>query len=222
MPTDREPKGQTVTEPLTNDQLRAIEGRKATAWRGPWTVQNVPAAAFVEIGTPDGPIAQVSVHLRADAEFIAHARQDVPALLGEVQRLTAENHKLQRDEDQLIGERDQAQEAADKLAYAIAPVEVIGEHSDMNNPWDNAHEELHQQRQELADTAMMRDFNQRSAEHIAAKRNLAEAAIAGWDRDEISGDAAVLMIRKALADGPASACACRAETVHQAGYEGGQ
>lgn len=122
--------------------------------------------------------------------------------IAEIDRLTEENRKLDRDADQLIGERDQAQQAADKLAYAIAPVETIGEHSDHNDPWDNAHEELHRQRQELADTAMMRDFNQRSAEHIAAKRDLAEAAIAAWDRGEISADAAILIVRKSLADGP--------------------
>jgi hypothetical protein len=63
-------------------------------------------------------------------------------------------------------------------------------------------QESHQQRQELADAVMMRDFNQRSAEHIAAKRDLAEAAITSWDRDEISGDTAVLLIKRALADGP--------------------
>lgn len=84
-----------------------------------------------------------------------------------------------------------------------------------------AEAEVERLRAELADTAMMRDFNQRSAEHIAAKRDLAEAAIAAWDRDEISGDAAVLMIRKALADGSAPAvtpaCSCHAERVHQAG-----
>ena len=72
-------------------------------------------------------------------------------------------------------------------------------------------------RAELADTQMFRDFNQRSAEHIAAKRDLAEAAIASWERDEISADAAVLIIKKALATTPA--CSCGAEPVHQAGCD---
>ena len=62
--------------------------------------------------------------------------------------------------------------------------------------------EFDRMRAELADTTTMRDFHQRSAGHIAAKRNLAEIAIASWDRGEISGDAAVILIRKALANGP--------------------
>ena len=37
-----------------------------------------------------------------------------------------------------IDERDAAIEWADRLAYAIAPVGVIGEHSNLNNPWQNA------------------------------------------------------------------------------------
>ncbi|PWK81663.1 hypothetical protein C8D88_11674 [Lentzea atacamensis] len=45
----------------------------------------------------------------------------------------------------LIDERDSAEEWADKLAYAIAPVEVIGEHSNANNPWANALEFLESQ-----------------------------------------------------------------------------
>lgn len=40
--------------------------------------------------------------------------------------------------DQALAERDEAQEWADRLAYAIAPVEVIGEHTSLNNPWQNA------------------------------------------------------------------------------------
>lgn len=70
-----------------------------------------------------------------------------------------EIEKLDRDEDQLIGERDHLHEVADRLAYAIAPVEVIGEHSDHNDPWDNAYEEL---------------FNQRAAVRAAAFREAAE------------------------------------------------
>lgn len=39
---------------------------------------------------------------------------------------------------EVIDERDNAEQWADRLAYAIAPVEVIGEHSSGNNPWANA------------------------------------------------------------------------------------
>lgn len=51
---------------------------------------------------------------------------------------TAERDRNERDLDQALAERDEAQEWADRLAYAIAPIEVIGEHTSLNNPWQNA------------------------------------------------------------------------------------
>lgn len=44
----------------------------------------------------------------------------------------------ERDVTEALRERDEAQEWADRLAYAVAPVEVIGEHSNLNSPWQNA------------------------------------------------------------------------------------
>jgi len=49
-----------------------------------------------------------------------------------------EREELRRDLGEVIDERDAHAAAADKLAYAIAPVEVIGEHSSGNDPWENA------------------------------------------------------------------------------------
>lgn len=40
--------------------------------------------------------------------------------------------------DEVMQQRDEREEWADQLAYAIAPMEVIGEHSSGNNPWENA------------------------------------------------------------------------------------
>lgn len=60
-------------------------------------------------------------------------------------RATREAAELKADFDSekslandLIAERDSVQEWADKLAAAIAPFEVRGEHSSSNNPWANA------------------------------------------------------------------------------------
>jgi hypothetical protein len=36
---------------------------------------------------------------------------------------------------------------ADRLAYSIAPVDVIGEHSNLNDPWQNAIDHLEGERQ---------------------------------------------------------------------------
>lgn len=67
-------------------------------------------------------------------------RPIVAELLKEIDRLRESLAKEERDQGQLIDERDQAQKAADDLAYAIAPIEVIGEHSGGNCPWTNAYE----------------------------------------------------------------------------------
>jgi hypothetical protein len=93
------------------------------------------------------------------------AGTDVPALIDTVRRLRTElareqeNYRAYRigvegakkiaerriaDLDRALGEtiddRDRLHEVADKLACAVAPIEVIGEHSSMNCPWTNAFE----------------------------------------------------------------------------------
>lgn len=60
-----------------------------------------------------------------------------------------------------IDQRDEAQEWADRLAYSIASVEVIGEHSSANNPWENA-----------------LDVTERAAADRAAQVERVEAALA--------------------------------------------
>ena len=60
------------------------------------------------------------------------------ALVAEVRRLRARVEQLDRALGETIDDRDQMHEIADKLAYAVAPEEVIGEHSSMNDPWTNA------------------------------------------------------------------------------------
>lgn len=73
------------------------------------------------------PAADIMPALAALPEFLA----DLDAVLRD----------LRQERSGHIGtmnERDRAQDAADKLAYAIAPVEVIGEHSSGNDPWAQA------------------------------------------------------------------------------------
>ena len=86
---------------MTDLDLDAVEARAAAAKRGPWVVET-PESVYGHDGGPDwidlrwvsdedtvgdddppwlGPM------LVTDAEFIAHARTDVPALVAEVRRL---------------------------------------------------------------------------------------------------------------------------------------
>lgn len=55
-----------------------------------------------------------------------------------IDRLTAENEKLDRAVTEEIDNRDRYMELLDQFAYAVAPQTVIGEHSLMNDPWANA------------------------------------------------------------------------------------
>jgi hypothetical protein len=59
-------------------------------------------------------------------------------LAAEIRRLRDALAKEERMHGETIDDRDRMHDMADKLAYAVAPEEVIGEHSSMNCPWENA------------------------------------------------------------------------------------
>lgn len=91
--------------------LEAIERRAEKATPGPWSVPppekyGAPNHSYVE--APSGHVAITHVNgiyrdgCVSDAAFIAHAREDIPALIAEVRRLTAE--------------RDEAREALSECA----------------------------------------------------------------------------------------------------------
>ncbi|HEY9372822.1 hypothetical protein [Streptomyces sp.] len=137
----------TSTNPPTDQQLNDIEARATAATDGPWCTdsweiyQGTEYEPGLSLWTGETCRGTGSLEQdRADAAFVAHARTDVPALLAEVRRLRAELAREERLHGETIDDRDQAQEIADKLAYAVAPIEVIGEHSSMNCPWTNAYE----------------------------------------------------------------------------------
>lgn len=90
-------------ERLTNEQLAEIRKRAEATTAGPWYVSAL-AEGYIYAGGEFTVVASTveynedgSVHTRLDndksvdnQEFIAHARQDVPALLAEVERLRRE------------------------------------------------------------------------------------------------------------------------------------
>ncbi|MFG2400717.1 hypothetical protein [Streptomyces lydicus] len=65
------------------------------------------------------------------AQLRQHLAEHLAEALSQVQR-------TEREFDQVLQQRDAYHDAADALAYAIAPIEVIGEHSSDNCPWTNA------------------------------------------------------------------------------------
>ena len=81
---------------MNDAELAAIEARAAAATPGPWVrirdhrwASDIYVHADARHDVAGRPVARVNEHYTpdVDAEFIAHARQDVPALLAEVRRL---------------------------------------------------------------------------------------------------------------------------------------
>lgn len=73
---------------MTADELDtdAIRAREQAATEGPWATE--PRLSYTSIRSSDD-ITRADAVREADAEFIAAARTDVPALLAEVDRLRA-------------------------------------------------------------------------------------------------------------------------------------
>lgn len=79
-----------MTKRMTTDQLEAIRMRAEKATEGNWNYtavggggRNSTVASFGKELTMIGEIKSIS-----DAEFIAHSREDIPALLAEIERLS--------------------------------------------------------------------------------------------------------------------------------------
>jgi hypothetical protein len=110
-----------MSTPLSEQQIAEIKARADKATPGPWGIGNKTTiglgienmgggaynydAELAEI-CPDfdrafdlrGRNEEIKVaSAEDDAEFVAHARQDVPALLAEVERLKAELAQLRAD-----------------------------------------------------------------------------------------------------------------------------
>ena len=84
----------TNTRPLTDEELAAIKARCAAATPGPWKPyiegrDHVSGSSFIMTGegVARGEDIELTGATEADYDFIAHARQDMPRLLEEVEGL---------------------------------------------------------------------------------------------------------------------------------------
>jgi hypothetical protein len=78
-------------EPLDPKYLGEIDARHRAATAGPWASfvegrDHTSGSSFIRTGGDD---IELSGATDADQDFIAHARQDIPRLLAEVERLRA-------------------------------------------------------------------------------------------------------------------------------------
>ena len=78
-------------EPLTQERLDAIQARVDGATNGPWGCYGDGAHEVFDAGEygdgDRGEVVAAVIDRLSDAVFIANAREDIPALLAEVQRL---------------------------------------------------------------------------------------------------------------------------------------
>lgn len=87
---------------LPREERDAIRARAEAATDGPWTAHNMERAGWL-IETPEsreaGEYPAAEVREGRDAEFIAHARTDVPALLDALDAAEAEIDRLRAECD---------------------------------------------------------------------------------------------------------------------------
>ena len=101
---------------LSNERLAAIRERVERATPGPWGVversdrlaylvrgpKEVNARLVCDVSRGVADRTAAGDTRQADAAFVAAARQDVPDLLAEVERLREEVERLREEVDQLI------------------------------------------------------------------------------------------------------------------------
>ncbi|MEH7521745.1 hypothetical protein V7149_00460 [Bacillus sp. JJ1503] len=82
---------------LTNEQLDAIRERVEKATSGPWFVKYGLDSAEVFVGDKRWIVAEIPKV--SNAEFIAHAREDVPKLIAEIERLNEAIQQLSENRE---------------------------------------------------------------------------------------------------------------------------
>lgn len=86
---------------LTSEEVGEIEARERLATKGPWTkyYRVSPRGAYKNwhIGNKDGACQITLNGHERDYDFMAHAREDIPALCATVRHLLSENENLKRE-----------------------------------------------------------------------------------------------------------------------------
>lgn len=119
--------------PLSDERIAEIRAREQAATPVTWTITQMLYPCIVDEGdtgfdvraTGEGASWGAHCDAEADADFIAHARQDVSDLLAEVERLRAERRWIP------VGERLPDDE---RLPADDSPVLVLC-HIDGHEPW---------------------------------------------------------------------------------------
>lgn len=184
-----------MTEKITPEVLNELKEREQHATKGPWTAEpSYPGDPDTPVKTPDGDYISASPddgvrggHSYYDAEFISHAREDIPALIAEVERLTAKVERLQSQRETNVVRID----SSDQLRHA-------------------ATEEVAKLKRRVAFIAERNLMHEGQRDKLAAVIEQACMAIRGaidGEHMRIDGRAALLGALDALSTAPAAALA---------------
>lgn len=112
---------------LSDADLAAMKEREAAATPGPWRLRDLAAEAW-SVNSPEGLI-ETFYGNKPNAEFIAHAREDVPALVAEVEALRADNERKTQalvrtvaHEAELVALLDPDNDEAVEIVERVVPV----------------------------------------------------------------------------------------------------
>lgn len=101
-----------MTAPL---DLEAIEARCEAATEGPWEHQSWGDSDYDVVTETDPSVSVCRPRLGGDSVFIAHAREDIPALVAEVRRLRDSRRLSEPDFTRLEAENERLRERIQEL-----------------------------------------------------------------------------------------------------------
>lgn len=104
---------------MTPEELAAIKARAEAATPGPWSYYASPTSGGYKIqGIEKAWFYEATASTNENADFITHAREDVPALVAEVERLRAAlvkiayNDYVEQNKDTFLSAGQRAYETA--------------------------------------------------------------------------------------------------------------
>lgn len=108
---------------MNQEQLNAIKERVAKATPGPWLVEESRYEGRFNAASVDGnyDLPACLMHIE-DAKFVTNAREDVPVLVAEVERLKIELDAACIANNTLKSDKAQLRKALEKIMEDQAPI----------------------------------------------------------------------------------------------------
>lgn len=113
---------------MTDEELKAIEERAAVATPGPWT--NTFVNDLLHYGNVIGDVptktvlAEVAYYKENDAPFIAHAREDIPALCKALREAWFARDHFANQADRFFNQTTNALDERDALKTELETIKI--------------------------------------------------------------------------------------------------